>query len=354
MCEVLKRGEIATDSVTMGSTVKNSDKTASLRILVVEDQSAHFDIICRAFESQNGDVRLENARTIGEARRKIAESSQDLVIADLCLPDGEAFELLPMHGRDGEIPVVLITAHGNEAKAVRAIKAGAVDYLVKSEQTFADMPRTVRNALHEWKAVVESKREERELAKRNAQLEHVAQQLRDSNSELALQARVDRLTWVLNRGAWQESAQLEHERSRRYSHPYGVVMIDVDYFKAFNDAQGHLAGDDCLRQVAAAIVSACRSIDIIGRYGGEEFVVMMPETDGTGALAAAERLQNAVCELAIPHAQSATAEYVTASFGVASSRSDSLEDTLKAADAALYAAKESGRNRVCAGDQVVC
>jgi diguanylate cyclase (GGDEF)-like protein len=123
-------------------------------------------------------------------------------------------------------------------------------------------------------------------------------------------------------------------------------MIDVDHFKMFNDSQGHQAGDECLVQLGQRIWSACRSTDFVGRYGGEEFVVLAPETDLETATTLAQRIREAVWDLNIPHAASPVADRVTVCIGVAASDGGPWEDTVKRADSALYGAKHAGRNRV--------
>jgi len=162
-------------------------------------------------------------------------------------------------------------------------------------------------------------------------------------------AITDSLLGVYNRRHFFELAHAEIERARRYHHPLSVIMIDVDEFKRINDTHGHLAGDQVLRAMAARCKAELRTVDVLGRYGGEELVVLLPETDMTGAVEAAERLRAAIASE--PIVVDGSAISVTASFGVASWSADQdtrLEDVLDRADRALYEAKRSGRNRVCA------
>ena len=187
-----------------------------------------------------------------------------------------------------------------------------------------------------------------DLESANERLEELARELAMSNTELAIQARLDPLTKLLNRTAWGEIADREQEQSQRYNHSYGILMIDVDHFKAYNDSQGHQAGDECLRRVARSIATACRTTECVGRYGGEEFVVLVPETNLEGGRLLAERIRGAIAELNISHAASPTIDRVTVSIAVASSTAGSWVDLLTQADAALYSAKKNGRNQVCA------
>ena len=173
----------------------------------------------------------------------------------------------------------------------------------------------------------------------------------EKNLQLELEqlATMDSLTGVANRRKFDDFLRTQFGLSKRHNEPLSIIMIDVDHFKAFNDNYGHQAGDECLKQVAAALKNGVhRPTDLVARYGGEEFVVVMPETDKDGAFHIAETLRNAVERLAIPHTSSHH-EKVTISLGVACTTPESAstdEELLKLADSALYQAKNSGRNTV--------
>ena len=175
-----------------------------------------------------------------------------------------------------------------------------------------------------------------------------------SNRELERLNVIDPLTGLANRRSLDASLEAEWRRCQRHSGGWlSVLLCDVDGFKAYNDRYGHLAGDACLRQVAAALGRATgRAGDLAARYGGEEFALVLPFTDPAGARAVAERVRARVAELEIPHAASVTAGVVTISVGVASAQAGpgaEPGDLLRQADAALYAAKQRGRNRVAVG-----
>jgi len=165
-------------------------------------------------------------------------------------------------------------------------------------------------------------------------------------------ARTDALTGLPNRRVFNEMYPREWQRASRGSHALAVLMIDIDQFKLYNDQFGHLAGDVCLKQVAKVLQAVTRrTADLGARYGGEELIVVLPETDLKGALIAAELLRKQIAELAIPHAISASHPVVTVSIGVASTvpTADREAETLvRQADEALYRAKASGRNHVAA------
>lgn len=187
---------------------------------------------------------------------------------------------------------------------------------------------------------------ERKVAERTRELEA-------SNAQLADMSNTDSLTGIPNRRHFDETFDLEWNRSKRTGSPLSVAIVDVDWFKKYNDHYGHQAGDDCLWQVARLLAStARRGIDLAARYGGEEFALIAPDTDSQGALSFATRICRQLEQLAIAHTLSPY-RHVTVSIGVATfvpadSRDDSPEQLLRRADAALYQAKEQGRNRVLA------
>jgi diguanylate cyclase (GGDEF)-like protein len=174
------------------------------------------------------------------------------------------------------------------------------------------------------------------------------QQLEEANRKLALISYLDAVTEVSNRRSFEEELATEWRRSTRTGSALSLLMIDVDDFKAYNDALGHRAGDECLKTVATVIDEGVRRAgDVVARYGGEEFAVLLPDTDGPGAAALAERIRSAIEARGIAHP--ATPRSVTVSIGVATVNGTEDGDPsalVRAADAALYQAKRDGRNRV--------
>lgn len=191
---------------------------------------------------------------------------------------------------------------------------------------------------------------ERTLAQR---VDERTQQLQTLNEKLEALSMVDGLTGIANRRQFDQVLQREWTRMQRQEQPLALVMMDVDWFKSFNDQFGHQAGDECLRRVAQAIGSISRASDLVARYGGEEFALVASATDSESAMALAHRACAAVQALALPHAQSGQG-VITLSAGVAALAPGSgrtLEELLRAADTALYKAKAQGRNQaVLAGD----
>jgi two-component system cell cycle response regulator len=176
----------------------------------------------------------------------------------------------------------------------------------------------------------------------------VLESTKADNARLEALAHTDPLTQVLNRRALTARVTAELDRARRYNSVLSVMMVDMDHFKKINDTEGHLVGDDVLREVSSILRHAVRSVDVVARYGGEEFVVLLPETGEEGAVAFAERLRERIV-LHTFLAGSRSPLSLTASIGVATfpaPRVESVEDLFARADAALYRAKAEGRNRV--------
>ncbi|NOZ54108.1 MAG: diguanylate cyclase [Gammaproteobacteria bacterium] len=195
---------------------------------------------------------------------------------------------------------------------------------------------------------------EKEIERHQKNLEYLVAErtakLNNANAKLEKLARNDSLTGVYNRRHFNEVIEMELRRTRRTKDPLSLVLCDVDYFKNYNDSYGHVAGDNCLKQVASALAQGFkRASDLVARFGGEEFAVILPGTNSKRALCVANNLLQIVRELNIPHDSSPISKFVTLSIGVATIQSEERMDTktlLELADKELYRAKKQGRNRV--------
>ena len=199
----------------------------------------------------------------------------------------------------------------------------------------------------------------RMLSRRSFEIESVAEQrnraLQEANKKLAHLSQTDGLTQIANRRFFDDSFSREWKRARRERKPVSLVLFDLDFFKQYNDQYGHLRGDECLRNIAELVASVInRPGDLFARFGGEEFILLLPNTPETGAWAIAEQCRELVESLAIAHHKSSIAEVVTISVGVCSliPEDDMTEhDMLDLTDQALYCAKDRGRNLVVSANR---
>lgn len=316
--------------------------TNSARILVVDDDPSGIALLVRSLE--NAGYEVLPARDGFEAVEVATAEIPDLVLLDVDMPGRSGLEvcsILKGQKQTASIPVLFVTALSDPDQVLQAFNVGGCDCVTKP---FRPKEVLARVSVH-----VRLRQAEQQLRAKNRQMKELTQQLTSTNAELETLSRIDPLTKLLNRRTWGEAIAREHERFLRHECAYSIVMIDVDHFKGFNDSHGHQAGDECLRQIADAISSTCRLVDSVGRYGGEEFVVLAPETQAEAAVRLAERIRRAIWTLGIPHPTNSNAGRVTVSLGVALSVAGSWEDVLRQADDALYVAKKAGRNMVFAG-----
>lgn len=242
-----------------------------------------------------------------------------------------------------DLPIMITAATASADALPVAVAYGAIDYLRKPIHDLEFLAR-VRAALRLKYEIDRRKARERELLE-------AARQLADLNAALTRLSLVDSLTTVANRRHFDRAMDKEWRRSFRGSREISLIMIDIDYFKIYNDTYGHQAGDECLKIVACTIKDALhRPGDIVARYGGEEFAIILPDTPATGAATVAENLRLAVESAALPHIGSKLpSKRVTVSLGVACmipTEANSSKDLVNMADQALYGAKAGGRNRV--------
>lgn len=323
-------------------------ETHPIKILVVDDSATVRMRVRQLLENERlAVVEAENGK---QGVELFHAEEPDCILLDYEMPDLNGIEVLAeitAGKKQTPVAAVMLTGSGSESVAVEAMKHGVHDYLVKSDLTSISLHRAVQDAIGKVHA-------ERERVERYEQMARASQRLTEANVDLTRRARHDPLTDLFNRRAMDEYLTQEHERSLRYGHSYGNIMLDIDHFKLFNDSQGHPAGDDCLRRVTRSISQTVRDVDLAGRYGGEEFIILLPQTSLEGAETLAARIRDAVYDLDIPHPASPMADRVTVSLGVAAGPADRWEDVVREADEALYRAKETGRNRVCLQETRVC
>jgi two-component system cell cycle response regulator len=305
-----------------------------MNILVADDDASSRLITTVALRSLGHECHTVSDGA--QAWEAFQSRHPDVVISDWMMPGLTGIELcrdIRCEPADYYPYFIMVSAQGDLDQILEGMTAGADDYLVKPLDTADLQTRLVAAArvtsLH------------RQLADQRIELERL-------NSDLADVARRDPLTGLGNRRALEEDLELLEARVSRYGHTYGVALLDIDYFKSYNDNYGHQAGDEVLRTVAAELRDHARSGDAVYRYGGEEFLCIFPEQSLATATQAVQRMRLGVAALAIDHVNNPPG-VLTISAGVAqldSNHTRSMSDVLKEADEALYRAKDLGRNRV--------
>lgn len=291
------------------------------KVLIADDDGINRQVLASLLKPEYVVLLAKTGeQTIERAQRHLP----DLIMLDVMLPDMDGYEVLRRLRADpatARIEVIFITGMGRPEDEAKGLKLGAADYITKPFNTTVVMARVATHL---------------QVVRQRRLLEHLA--------------HMDGLTELANRRRFDEIYAAEWQRATRHAHTMSVALLDIDCFKQYNDHYGHPAGDRALRAVARAARTAMRRpCDVAARYGGEEIVVLMPETDAAQALYVAESIREAVAQLLIPHEQSFACPVLTVSIGgatLAVGSEESAPALFDAADSALYRAKEAGRNRV--------
>jgi diguanylate cyclase (GGDEF)-like protein len=290
-------------------------------VLVVDDTISSLDLVKTMLTHEH---RILTASDAAMAMRIALQEEPDLILLDIRMPGVDGYQLCVNLKADPvtrEIPVVFVTAMDEEREEAKGLELGAIDYITKPLSA-PILKARVRNH-------IDLKRQRDQLRRLSA---------------------VDGLTSLANRRAFGESFEKEWRSAIRRGNSISLLMTDIDDFKPFNDAYGHLAGDECLRRVAQALgEAALRPADMVARYGGEEFVILLPDTGANEAALVADRVLLSVRRLAIPHEHSRGWQFISLSMGLASarpSRNMAANELLDLADRMLYQAKNGGRNRL--------
>lgn len=302
----------------------NGQHDSVARVILVEDDEGDAVLAERALIASGFEVVHAGHRQA--AIEQLEGGSFAAALLDLSLPDSFGLEGVDvLRAQFPDLPIVVVTGLADGQLALQTLERGAQDYLVKGEWTPELLARTLRYAIQRQQAQAENRR---------------------LVSELERQARHDGLTGLLNRSSLVEELTRHWSHATRSEDPLACVMLDVDFFKRVNDTYGHAAGDQVLQTVAATLQAGCRLEDVCGRYGGEEFCVVLPGTTKEQALAWAERMRRRLGDL--PIAVGGDTLQVSASFGVAE-RTEHVarfETLIDHADQALRMAKQLGRDRV--------
>jgi two-component system, cell cycle response regulator len=296
------------------------------RVLIVDDRAASYERIAATLAVEHG-VEVES--NPNEALFRAAEGNYDLLIVSLGLENFDALRLCSQVrslDRTRNVPILAVTEPDNSTRMVRGLEIGVNDYLMR--------PIDKNELLARVRTQVRKRR--------------YSERLRDNVQTSIEMAITDALTGLFNRRYMENHLATLIEQASTRGKPLALLLLDIDYFKSINDTYGHDAGDDVLRDFALRVKRSIRGIDLACRCGGEEFVIVMPETDLAVAAMVAERLRRRIAAEPFPINQGQRTVPVTLSIGIAALRGhdDSAATLLKRADQALYRAKRDGRNRV--------
>ena len=321
-------------SAQSGPTRPVVPPTRKFRVLTVDDDADSVDLLSRWLVMEGYEV--QSARTGADALQIMGSARPDLVLLDLLIPPPDGLAVIRAAKRDRDlstIPIVVMTVKRDVKTKIEALRTGADDFIVKPFH------------FDELDAVLRSSLKKRYLY---TSLERANRQLRDANEKLLKLSVTDDRTNLLNDRYLKRRLAEEFKRARRYGMPLSVMMLDLDHFKQVNDKYGHDCGDQVLAEFARVLVDNAREIDILGRYGGEEFLMILPNTDAIRSAIVAERIRKAAEEHVYRHREFLVR--ITVSIGLASiPANQSLRtdaDLLRAADEALYRAKQTTRNKV--------
>lgn len=295
-----------------------------------------------------------------EAKALIESTQFDMLLLDVMMPDIDGFTLARLCRQDPrhrDVPILIITALSGKNDLIKGFEAGATDYVskpfhatellhrVRAHLQTRSLQLAMEKALNDLNLrMLQVDQQQQELEAKEKQLMESNRLLAEANRALMDFASKDALTGLLNRRKGWDYMNYEEERSRRTQKPIGVALLDVDKFKSINDTLGHDVGDLVLKTVSDCLAGVLRAADVLIRWGGEEFLVILPETDESGLALVAEKLRLAV--ESHPWALK-EARQVTVSIGTTVKQPTvAWERAVETADRALYVAKESGRNRV--------
>lgn len=302
-----------------------------MNILIVEDSATLRHAMCRYISNAgHNPIIAENGE---QALQTFDTQAVDMVIMDIEMPGLDGFETTRimrdwLNQEDLWLPIIFVTGKNEENDLRKGIEVGGDDYLIKP--------------VSETILIAKIRAMERIMSMRD--------ELQRLNQNLIELSEKDSLTHLYNRRTFDERSETLWKQAAREGEALALLIMDIDHFKLYNDCYGHLAGDDCIVQVASTILdSLSRPGDLVARYGGEEFIAMLPNTREDGAYHVAERIRHNIAALGIKHRESPTATHITLSIGgavISHTAGTLLRDQIHAADKALYAAKEQGRNRV--------
>lgn len=325
----------------------NETTPAGPKVLIVEDDADHRELLCEALRMHFGDRRDTKLVGVGTGAECMATNLNefDIILLDYHLPDTIGIDLLDKITAVCDIPVVFVTGNNDLAAAAEAIRRGAQDYIVKLGDYLFALPIVVEKNIRQHALKRENTRLQAELTATLEQMRLKNVQLEQSMRKLQTAAATDHLTGLYNRRMFAEILERSYSEAVRYRFDLTCLMCDLDHYKALNDTLGHQVGDKILVATAEVIRATLRSSDHAARYGGDEFVMLLPHTSMEMAINVGERIRQQVVPATQRHTM--TGAGVTLSIGIACLKQDqpATADAMVAmADRALYVAKDRGKN----------
>lgn len=314
--------------------------TEDARILVVDDEEVLRGVIAQLLRRQGHEV---TEASFGEdALAEFIRNPYQIVITDIIMGNMDGIDLLrEIKKIEPDCHVIVMTSNASMETAILALREGAYDYLIKPFDELELILAVVDRALSSFKLRRQNKNLTETLMKYSEELERM-------NKMLKGMAERDGLTDLYNHRHFRESLDRELIRAHREKKPVSLIIIDLDFFKTYNDTNGHLAGDKLLKDCSQILKDAVRGSDLVARYGGEEFVLLLPNAGREDAVNLAERIREQIADHPFEGRECQPGGRLTASMGVSTFPEDSRDAStlIDAADKALYQAKESGRNTV--------
>ncbi|MBS3735356.1 MAG: diguanylate cyclase [Phycisphaerae bacterium] len=333
----------------MGSTSADHPIKRHPRILVIEDDPDQRDLICEALRLHYQgapDDTIVGVATVDETVKANPERF-DVVLQDYNRPDVNGLELLTQIRKMADVPVIIVTSHNDLATATKALRQGAEDYVVKLGDYLFALPVVIEKAIRQHRVRRQNARLQQDLEAMLSELTTKNVQLRESLQQLETMATTDHLTGLANRRRFGEVLQRTYSQATRYGFDLTCCMCDLDHYKQINDTRGHIVGDQLLLLTAEVIRGTLRTSDVAARYGGDEFVLLLPHTDVDRALAVCERIRDELTDRAAQRGD--LVQRLTLSVGIASLRAnqpDNADALVAMADRALYVAKDKGKDRI--------
>lgn len=322
-------------------------------ILIVDDRPENLLVLESIL--YNMECNIIKATSGNEALSLMFDYNFALVLLDVQMPEMDGFEiaeLMRSNSRTRFTPIIFVTAISKEKKCIfKGYEVGAVDYLFKPiEPVVLQSKVKFFIELYNQNKIIEQQKTLLEIKIKELS------ELKAANFNLENLSYTDGLTGISNRRNFDSYIEMSWNNCLNSSKPLSLIMMDIDYFKLYNDNYGHIKGDDCLKTVAKELSkSAKRTLDLSARYGGEEFVIILPETHKEGAEIIAEEIRKNIINLDIPHESSPISKNVTLSIGVTTmvpNNQHTISEFINDADKALYEAKSLGRNRTCSVDNL--